>query len=327
MSTHTVLVTGATGFIGHHLLSALQKTDWDIISALRDVSKEVVTPSVVVGNINQETNWQKALNGVSAVVHLAARAHQLQDTSPDPEQAFRQVNTEGTANLVKQSIAAGVQHFVLISSIGAMATLRDDQLTVDTPCHPDTPYGRSKLASEQALIKLTQESSMTWSILRPTLVYGPGNPGNMERLMKLINTGFPLPFGSIKNRRSFIYVGNLVDIILRVLTHPNAKNQIFLCSDGQDLSTPNLVRKIAECANQPCRLLAVPPSLLKLSGNAGDIVQYLLSRSFILNSETLNRLTGSLYVDNSNLYSLLDWRPLYSVTDGLSQTFAMDKVS
>jgi len=202
-----------------------------------------------------------------------------------------------------------------------MATLSPEVLTETTPCSPDTPYGRSKLAAEQALIDLAKDSGMTYTILRPTLVYGPGNPGNMERLLKLIQTGLPLPFGAIQNRRSFLYVGNLVDIILTTLTHPNARNQTFICSDGQDLSTPELIRLIAHCAQQPCRLVPVPLPLLRLSGKLGDSMQQITHRTLPLNTDTLDRLTGSLSVDISHLQTQLHWRPPFTVEQGLKTLF------
>ncbi|MCG8366848.1 MAG: NAD-dependent epimerase/dehydratase family protein [Pseudanabaenales cyanobacterium] len=324
MSTQTILVTGATGFIGSHLLPALQNTGCPITVALRNHfhhAPDTTLQTVKVGDIHGATDWQPALKNIHTVIHLAARAHQIHDTAADPEKAFWEVNTAGAANLVKQSIDAGVQHFVFISSIGAMATLSPQILTEASPCHPDTPYGHSKLAAEQALIELAQNSPMTWTILRPTLVYGSGNPGNMERLMKLIKTGLPLPFGAIQNRRSFLYVGNLVDIILRTLTHPKAQNQTFICSDGQDLSTPELIQLICRCTEQPCRLIPIPLPLLRLSGKLGDAAQQLSGRSLSLNSETLERLTGSLAVDINKLQNQLNWQPPYAIEVGLKTLF------
>lgn len=319
----TILVTGATGFIGQHLVSRLKSMDYPLTLAVRNRKKghDANLRVVDVGDIDSETDWQEALQGVHVVIHLAARAHQLNDTATNPEQLFEDINTKGTQNLVRQSIYAGVDHFIFVSSIGAMATLSEHILTDESACQPDTPYGRSKLAAEKALIELNHNSNMAWTILRPTLVYGPGNPGNMERLMKLVKTGLPLPFGSFQNRRSFIYVGNLVDIILKVVSHPNAKNQIFLCSDGDDLSTAELIQRIAKCANRPCYLLPIPLSFLRLGGEFLDIIQQILRRSLSINSETIMRLMGSLWVDNSKLHSLLDWTPPYSIEDGLRQTF------
>jgi nucleoside-diphosphate-sugar epimerase len=318
----SVLITGATGFIANHLIPLLIKQDWLIKTVIRSESHQLparVNP-VNVGSIDGTTDWRNILQGINTVIHLAARAHILQEQAFNPEAEFFKVNTEGTANLVKQSIEAGVKHFVLISSIGAMASMSNQPLTENSPCQPDTPYGRSKLQAEQALINLASQSSMTWTILRPTLVYGSGNPGNMERLIKLINRGLALPFGLVNNRRSFVYVGNLVDAIATTLTHPKATNQIFLVSDGQDLSTPELIRKIAYHMRRPCNLLPVPPSLLKLVGYLGDTIQNLSQKPISLNTSTIDRLLGSLFIDSSHIQTTLNWQPPFSIDQGLEQT-------
>jgi len=318
----SALVTGSTGFIASHLIPLLIQQGWKVRAAIRNPTNKL--PSKVstanLGNIDGLTQWEPTLTDMDTVIHLAARTHILHDNTPNPEAEFLKVNVQGTANLVKQSIAAGVKHFIFISSIGAMATLSDHHLTETSPCQPDTPYGRSKLQAEQALIELASQSNMTWTILRPTLVYGSGNPGNMERLIKLINRGIPLPFGLVNNRRSLLYVGNLVNAIATCLTHPNAKNQTFLVSDGQDLSTPELIRKIAYHLERPCHLLPVPPSLLKLAGHLGDTIEQFTQRPLPLNRSTIDRLLGSLVVDSSHIRNTLNWEPPYTVDEGLSKT-------
>ncbi|MEQ9623688.1 UDP-glucose 4-epimerase family protein [Coleofasciculus chthonoplastes] len=318
----SALVTGSTGFIASHLIPLLIQQGWKVRAAIRNPTNKL--PSEVstanLGNIDGFTQWEPTLTDMDTVIHLAARTHILHDNTPNPEAEFLKPNVQGTANLVKQSIAAGVKHFIFISSIGAMATLSDHPLTETSPCQPDTPYGRSKLQAEQALIKLASQSSMTWTILRPTLVYGSGNPGNMERLIKLINRGLPLPFGLVNNRRSLLYVGNLVDAIATCLTHPNAKNQTFLVSDGQDLSTPELIRKIAYHLERPCHLLPVPPSMLKLAGHLGDTIEQFTKRPLPLNTSTIDRLLGSLVVDSSHIRNTLNWEPPYTIDEGLSKT-------
>lgn len=318
----SVLITGATGFIARHLIPLLIEQRWKIKGVSRGSYNQFVANIdwVGVGNIDERTDWHHVLEGIEVVIHLAARAHILQDKSIDPETEFFKVNTEGTANLVKQSIAAGVKHFVFISSIGAIASESNHPLTENTPAQPDTPYRRSKRQAEIALIDLASHSNMTWTILRPPLVYGAGNPGNMERLVKLIDRGLPLPFGLVKNRRSLIYVGNLVDAIATTLTHPKATNQIFLVSDGQDLSTPQLIRKIADNMGQPCKLLPVPPSLLKIAGYLGDTVEHLSKKPLPLNTPTINRLLGSLFIDSSHIQTTLSWQPPYTIDEGLVQT-------
>lgn len=320
----TTLVTGANGFIARNLMPTLLEKGWFIRASTRYLNYSTpISPAIEITNVGElcgNTDWQEALKDTDSVIHLAARAHILQDKSPNPEAEFLKVNTEGTANLVRHSIAAGVKHFIFISSIGAMATLSHQPLTENSPCQPDTPYGRSKLQAEKALIELASPSNMTWTILHPTLVYGPGNPGNMERLIKLINRGLPLPFGSVKNRRSFIYVGNLIDAIATCLTHPKAKNYTFIISDGQDLSTPELIEKIAQYLKRPCNLVPVPPSLLKLAGYLGNTCQLLLNRPLPLNSQTIDRLLGSLVVDTRHIQTDLTWQPPFTIDEGLFQT-------
>jgi nucleoside-diphosphate-sugar epimerase len=201
-----------------------------------------------------------------------------------------------------------------------MAAESDDILNENSPCHPDSPYGRSKLQAEQALIQLAKDSDMTWTIIRPTLVYGPGNPGNMERLMKLIKRGLPLPFGAIKNRRSFVFVGNLVAAIITCLDHPNAANQIFLISDNQAVSTPQLIRLIAQQIQQPCQLLPVPTTLLRFLGYLGDTIESITGKNLPFNTYSIDRLLGSLAVDSSYIQKTLDWQPPFTLEQGLAQT-------
>jgi nucleoside-diphosphate-sugar epimerase len=307
----TVLVTGATGFVGRHLLPHLQRNGYHACAAVRtsvSVQLDRGIALVPIGEITPETDWQLALANVDVVIHLAARAHLIHDTAIDPEAAFNRVNTKSTKNLVSQAIQAQVKQFIFISSVGAMATLAEQSLTEQTACHPDTPYGRSKLRAEEALISLASQSSMTWTILRPTLVYGPGNPGNMERLLKLVKRRLPLPLGAIDNCRSFIYVENLVDAIVQSIDHPNAINQTFLLSDGEDLSTPQLIRRLAAGLDYPAPLLPIPPILMKAAGKLTG------------KTDTVSRLLGSLTVDSSKIRKTLNWKPPYSLDQGLQTT-------
>lgn len=319
----SILITGATGFIASYLIPILELQDWHIVAAIRQpktLSKTV--EERVIDEINGNTDWTQTLKGIDTVIHLAGRAHILQEQASTPEAEFFAVNTAGTANLVKQSIAAGVKHFIFISSIGAIANQSQQPLTETTPCQPNTPYGRSKLQAEKALIELASLSSMSWTIFRPTLVYGRGNPGNMERLIKLINLGLPLPLGLIKNRRSFVYVGNLVDAIALSVVHPQGKNQVFNISDGEDISTPELIGKIAQNLGKPCKLLPVPPSLLKIAGYMGDLGQNVTKKNLPINTAIVERLLGSLVVDSSKIQTTLNWQPPYSLDQGLARLLA-----
>ncbi|GAB4528300.1 MAG: NAD-dependent epimerase/dehydratase family protein [Pleurocapsa sp.] len=316
-----ILVTGATGFIGGHLLPRLLQDKHEIVVATRHTNSveklSIPVPHVVVGEIDGNTDWSEALSGIDAVIHLAGRAHILQENVADPEAEFQRVNVTGTKNLVKQSLAAGVKRFIFISSIGAVATLSDRILTEETPPQPDTPYGRSKLEAEQALVKLTENTAMSWTILRPTLVYGEGNPGNMANLLKLIQLRIPLPLGAINNRRNFLYVGNLVDAIALCLTHSQAVNKLFLIGDTERLSTPELIQQIATALSISVTLIPIPLSFLKLLGSWGDFSSNILGKSLPINSNVVSKLSGSLAVDNSQICSSLNWQPPYSIKQGL----------
>lgn len=318
-----LLITGATGFIGSNLLPILIQKNYQITVTTRREFNQVYSNQVKVVPIpemNGLTDWSEALKGVEVVIHLAARAHILTETIPDVAGEFHRVNTAGTANLAQQAQQAGVKQFIFISSVGAMTTLSNERLTEASPCHPDTPYGRSKWEAEQALMSLTENSSMFWTILRPTLVYGPGNPGNMERLIKLVRLSLPLPLGGINNRRSLLYVGNLVDAIAKIIGNPQAFNQIFLLSDGEDVSTSELLRYLADSMGRSCQLLPISSKLLVSLGSLGTSIESWTGKSLPVNKTTMERLLGSLFVDNSYIQSTLDWYPPYTLKQGLEKT-------
>jgi nucleoside-diphosphate-sugar epimerase len=318
-----LLITGATGFIGSHLLPILSAQEYQITAtSRREISLDQMK-MVQIEKIDGLTDWSHPLSGVDVVIHLAARAHILKDTAADIEAEFFKVNTQGTINLVKQAITAGVKHFILISSIGAMATLSEEKLNERSLSHPDTPYGRSKKAAEEGLIELANQSTMAWTILRPTLVYGPGNPGNMERLIKLVNLGLPLPLGGIKNRRSFLYVGNLVEAIAVIINNPKAFGQIFLLSDGQDVSTSELIGYIAKYLEKPCQLLPVPSTLLSGLGGLGTNIESWTGITLPFNQTVIDRLMGSLAVDNQYIQFQLDWSFPYTLEQGLEITLKL----
>ena len=306
-----ILITGHTGFIGGHLTPALVAKNHFITGISRHIEPDLADTQlrqIQISSLEQYTDWHQALIGVDTVIHLAARAHILDDSVEDPAAEFFRVNTKGTINLVQAAIKAEVKHFIFISSIGAITTLSRDILTETATCQPDTPYGASKLAAETALIDLCQNTPMSWTIIRPTLVYGPGNPGNMQRLLKLVSSHLPLPLGSIDNQRSFLYIGNLIDAMITCLDHPNAKNQIFLLSDGQNISTPALIRHLACFLNTRSILLPIPVPLLRLLGKITG------------KSSALDRLMESLVVSNEKIATTLNWQPPYSIEQGLAAT-------
>jgi nucleoside-diphosphate-sugar epimerase len=311
MPTFNLLVTGGTGFIGRQLIKALVAQQWSVRIALRQTIREdlpMEIDQVVVGEISGSTNWQTALDGIHTVIHLAGRAHVLKDDPNTAAAKFHQINVEGTANLARQCDQFGVKQFIFVSSIGAMGTTCDQRLTELSSCQPDTAYGQSKLLAETAIAELTQRSQMQHTIIRPPLVYGPKNPGNMERLLKLIDRGLPLPLGSVRNQRSFIYVENLVDAIITCLDHPGALGQTFLVSDSEALSTPDLIRILATALGKSPHLFACPPALLRLIGRLSG------------RSDMINRLIGSLAIDNRKIRNSLGWQPPSTATQGLQAT-------
>ena len=325
-----ILVTGATGFVGRHLLPALERSAHSLSLPLRESGAEARLPSQaardarkisIVGSIDDQTNWNEALQDVDAVIHLAARAHVL-DESAEDEEAFMRVNAHGTSRLVEQSIEAGVRRFVFMSSIGAVTDSSENLVTLDTPCKPETPYGRSKLAAERALVDRCRSATMAWTILRPTLVYGPGTPGNMGRLVDLVRRGLPLPLGSVANRRSFTFIENLVDATTVTVAHPNAADAVFLLGDGEDLSTAELIRRLAELTGSRTRLISVPMPLLRSFARAVDAVAHTMGRSLPIDSATLRRLESSLYVDINPLRERLGWTPPVGVEEGLKRMLA-----
>jgi nucleoside-diphosphate-sugar epimerase len=307
------------GFIGGHLIPALEARGHSVTLALRDRSRErrllASAPNTrwtaVVGEIGPETHWRRALTDADAVIHLAARAHVLDQSAKD-EESFMRINAGGTARLVEHASRAGVQRFVLMSSIGAVTDASDQLVTLETPCAPVSPYGRSKLEAERALVEHCRESDMEWTILRPTLVYGPGNPGNIARLVSLVRRGWPLPLGAIRNRRSFAFVENLVDATIAVLTHDAARAATFFVADGEDLSTPELIAKIAQHAETHTKLVPVPLLALETLARGAQAIGVRLP----FDGETLRRLGSSLFVDTAPLRAL-GWTPRFSVDEGL----------
>ena len=222
----------------------------------------------LIGELDSDTNWTVALNGVDAVVHLAARVHVMHDRRRFPQQAFHRVNALGTVRLAEQAAAAGVKRLVFLSSIKVNGEGSPVPYRETDPPAPQDPYAISKWEAEQGLHDIAARTGLEVVILRPPLVYGPGVKANFRRLMNAVRKGIPLPFGSIDNRRSLLYLGNLVDAIRVCIEHPAAANKTYLISDGEDVSTPDLVRRLARAMNRPARLLAVPPALLTAAGNA-----------------------------------------------------------
>jgi nucleoside-diphosphate-sugar epimerase len=308
----SVFLTGATGFVGGATLSRLVAEGHTVTAALRNASTtlEDKVRVIHVDNLDGTTPWEGSLTGVDVVIHAAARVHVMNDTETNPLAAFRRVNVEGTLNLARQAAGAGVRRFIFISSIkvNGEGTLPNTVYSPDDTPAPADPYGISKMEAEKGLRKLAAETGMEVVIIRPVLVYGPGVKANFRNMMRWLDKGIPLPFGLIHNSRSLVALDNLVDLILTCIKHPAAVNQTFLVSDGEDLSTTQLLRKMARALGRPARLLPIPSWVL--AGGAK-----LLGRK-----DLSNRLCGSLRVDISKTRSLLDWAPPVSVDDALKAT-------
>lgn len=307
-----VLVTGGTGFVGPALVEELLRAGHQVRVALRrDAPLLPGVEYTITGGIGPATDWRPALLGVGAVVHLAARAH-VSDESARALSRFREVNSLGTRRLAEAAAAAGVRRFVFLSSVKAMgeSSRPDRPLTEADAPRPEDAYGISKLEGEAALLELAAGNGLQPVILRAPLIYGPEVKGNFLRLLRLVDRGLPLPLGAIANRRSLVARVNLVSALRRCVEHDAAAGETFLVADGEDLSTPELVRRLARALGRPARLLPVPPGLLRaagsLFGRAGEVA----------------RLTGDLMVDASRIRSRLGWRPAIGTDAALAETAA-----
>jgi nucleoside-diphosphate-sugar epimerase len=311
-STHSVLVTGATGFVGRSLCSRLLDNGWQVrgtLLASEDTSALIsgVEP-IVVETLCLDTPWSHALSGIDTIIHLAARVHIMDDAATDPLFEFRKVNTEGTIQLAREAVKAGVKRMVFISTIKVNGEESAIPYTENSPAHPSDPYGVSKWEAEQGLRLLESETGLEIVVVRPTLVYGPGVKANFLNMMKVVAKGFPLPFASINNKRSLIYIGNLVDSLATCASHPDAAGQTFLVSDSDDVSTPELIRRTARALNVKSRLFPIPIFVMRLAGKLAG------------KSAAVNRLAGSLTVDCSAIKNDLGWKPPFTMEQGLAET-------
>lgn len=321
----TVLVTGATGFVGRYLVPLLMHRGYAVRGTFREEALPRDFPTdmewVRLPDIGPETQWQESLDGVEYVIHLAGLAHRFSGGENSTVEEYWRVNSHGTRRLAQEVRAAShVRRLVFLSSVGAVCSLSDAVVTHETEPRPDTHYGRSKGAAEVALAETLAEGEADWCVLRSPLVYGPGNPGNMGRLVRLINRGVPLPLASVSNRRSFIFIGNLGDVLERCLHHPGASRHTFLVSDGEDVSTAELVRRLSEHADRPVRIFPMPGRMLRGLGRLGDVVGPLVGRSVGLSTYSVDRLMGSLQIDAQRVRSFLEWDPPFALDEGLAQT-------
>ncbi len=310
-----VLVTGATGFVGRAVVAQLvARGGYDVLALTRRSTTRPVSGVryLAGGDLTTQRHWRPMLAGVNVLIHTAARVHILNDRTVDSLAEFERVNVEGTLELAREAAAMGVQRFVFLSSIGVNG-VRTQPGAAFSECDPPNPhniYARSKLEAEQALRQLAERTGLEVVIIRPPLVYGAGVKANFADLMLAVQRGWPLPLASVKNRRSLVALDNLVDFIFTCMAHPQAANQIFLVSDGHDLSTAELVRGLAQAAGVQAHLYPIPQWVLQ-AGAA------LLGRS-----NDLQRLCGNLQVDISKARKLLDWSPPISLEEGLRRAIA-----
>lgn len=321
-----ILITGVSGFVGSTLSTYLsQNTDYNLVGILRSHQSTTI-PCEIITNYTSSKDLLSSLKGVDVVVHLAARVHQIKDKSSDPLSAFRKVNVENTIQLAKLAINAGVKRFIFISSIkvNGDSTIKNESFSptlysskhqiflnnwkLNDKINELDPYAVSKFEAEKSLINLCHDSNMEFVIIRPPLVYGQGVKGNFESLLKIAFKNFPLPLSSVKNKRSFLYVKNLVHFISVCVNHPNAANQIFLVSDDSDLSTTELYSTLVSSFGYKAKLIKCPKFILKflffVFGKYG----------------TYSRLCESLQIDISKTKNLLNWSPPFSVQKGLDET-------
>lgn len=293
-----ILVTGAGGFIGTALIGELTRRG----ISFRAVTRAGRDGHFPIRHIGPDTDWTAALHGVDAVVHLASNAH-APDRAPAP-------SVEATLNLARQAVEAGARRFVFISSIkvNGETTELGRPFTADDPPNPQDAYAQAKLDAEQGLFALSRQTGLEVTVLRPPLVYGPGVKANFAAMMEWANRGIPLPLRAVGNRRSFAYVGNLVDLIILSLSHPDAAGQVFLVSDGEDMSTAELFRRMAHALGRTAWIMPVPATVVTFAAIA------------IGQRPLATRLVGSLQVDLAKTREMLGWTPRKSVEEGLRFT-------
>jgi nucleoside-diphosphate-sugar epimerase len=305
--TKKILVTGGTGFIGQYLCDALVKLPNVILkTAIRKKSKKIYNAqNVLISNIDGNTLWNDALEDVQVVIHLAARAHVKFEQGQTSLEKFRNVNTDGTIRLAEQAAAKGVTRFIFLSSIGVNGVKTNlPFLDTDKP-NPTEDYAVSKLDAEHGLKAISEKTGMEVVIIRPPLVYGKNAPGNFATLLKLARINIPLPLGAIKNKRSFVAVTNLVDLILTCVEHSSAANEIFLVSDGSDISTTEFLRLIRISIGSKAMLLPIPMGLI------------VFLASILGKKKEALKISDSLQVDIQHTQKRLGWKPLLTTDQAL----------
>jgi nucleoside-diphosphate-sugar epimerase len=304
-----VLVTGATGFVGRALCPVVQASAHHLRAAVRNADSCAVEDCCTIDVISGNTDWKACLEGMDVVIHLAARVHVMEEDDADAMDAFLEVNLYGTEQLARQAAAKGVKRFIYLSSIKVNGECTQGQAFNEHSIpSPHDAYAISKYRAEQALQRVAAETGIEVVILRPPLIYGPGVKANFYNLLKLVDSGLPLPFAKLQNRRSLLYVGNLVDALMLCISHPDAAGETFLVSDGEAVPTSKLIQQISKALGRSVRLFPMPLKLF-------SVIMRLIGKASVF-----DRLTQSLVIDSTKLHTALRWRPPYSLAQGIQIT-------
>ena len=316
-----ICITGINGFIGNPLFQALSKINKPVTGTVRSKDLFLRFPGakvISIGDINLNTNWKNALVDTDCVIHCAGRAHIINETKINTLKIYRSVNVDGSKQLAKQAAEAGVKRLIFLSSVKVNGESTDNtcgdagsnnkkknMFTQNDKPDPKDPYAISKLEAEKVLWEVSNKTGLEVTVVRLPLVYGHGVKGNLAKLIKLVKSGIPLPLSMIQNQRSMIGVDNLIDLLTKCIDHPHAAGKTFLASDGEDLSTPDLISHISYAMGQSVRLFPVPIFLLKFFA-------HIFSKQ-----KEIDRLVGSLRVNNSHTRQILNWIPPTSITEGI----------
>lgn len=313
MQRQKILVTGANGFIGTALCEKLAAEHRTVVGAVRTVTAASDLPTGIerfaIGEIGPHTQWERALSGIDIVIHLAARVHVLGESEPDAISAYRRVNVAGTKKMAQSAAAMGVRRFIYVSTVKVNGNGRPAAYSEHDRPMPADPYGISKYEAEQVLQEISESTDLECVVLRPPLVYGPRVKANFLQLLNMVAKGIPLPLAGVKNKRSLLSVANLIDALVLCIHHPKAAGNTYLITDGEDISTPELIRKTAAALGKPtARLFPCPLSVLHLAAKIAG------------KSGAVSRLLDSLAVDISKIRSELNWQPRFSLEEGLRET-------
>ena len=304
-----ILVTGANGFVGQSLIPELIAQGHSVTAISREVNLSLFCCKTIICDLNSLVDFEDEIVGSDIVIHLAGRAHVLNETSQDPYQAYAEINVKATQNLALLASKNGVKRFIFLSSVKA----NGEETTAlsfneNNRPNPQDDYGKTKLEAEHALLEIAKKSHMQVVIIRPPLIYGKGVKANFKNLIKLCQSKLPLPFGAIHNKRSMVYIENLIDFIALCITHPKAANETFLISDDEDISTTQLIHTIRKSLGIPSLLLPIPQSWIVF-------MLYLIGRKSLS-----TRLCGNLQVDITKAKTLLGWKPPFTFEQGIKNT-------